>query len=90
METNGTAIFLADQVLRSLDSGTVASDQRFGGTDLGGDEEGFHRDFAGNCRGQGAGTEVADLHIAGSDGGNDVGAVVEFAPVDVGFGGFFS
>ncbi|MNL05601.1 hypothetical protein D3C87_1262090 [compost metagenome] len=81
--------FLADQVLRGLDPGTVAGDQGFGGADLGGDEEGLHRDFAGDCRRQGAGAEVADLYVAGSDGGDDVGTVIEFSPADVGLGGFF-
>ncbi|MOA04472.1 hypothetical protein D3C78_1240290 [compost metagenome] len=80
---------LADQVLRGLDPGTVAGDQGFGGADLGGDEEGLHRDFAGDGRGQRAGTEVADLHVTRGDGGDDIGTVVEFSPADIGLGGLF-
>jgi len=80
--------FLADQILRRLDAGAVAGDQCFGGADLGGDEEGFNRDFAGDGCGQRAGTEISDLHVAGSDGRDDVRTVVELAPADVGLGGF--
>ncbi|MNZ71475.1 hypothetical protein D3C78_898390 [compost metagenome] len=85
----GHGDFLADQVLRGLDPGAVAGDQGFGGADLGGNEESFHRDFASDCSGQGAGTEIADLHVAGGDGGDDIGTVVEFAPADIGLRGLF-
>ncbi|MCY1456267.1 hypothetical protein D9M71_734750 [compost metagenome] len=78
----------ANQVLRRVDAGAIAGDQGFGSANLGGDQEGFHRQLAGRGRGQRAGTEVADLHIAGGHGGDHVGAAVEFAPVDVGFAGF--
>ncbi|MNI52588.1 hypothetical protein D3C76_975750 [compost metagenome] len=49
----------------------------------------MHRDFAGDGRGQRAGTEVADLHVTRGDGGDDIGTVVEFAPADIGLGGLF-
>ena len=85
----GHGDFFADQVLRAVDPRTVTRHQGFGAADLGGDEEGLHRDFTGYRGGERAGTEVADLHVAGRDGGDDVGAIVEFAPVDLGVGGFF-
>ena len=85
----GHGDFLADQVLGRIDPGAFAGDQGFGGADLGGDEEGFHRQLAGRGGGQRAGTEVADLHVTGGDGGDHIGAVVEFAPVDAGLAGLF-
>ncbi|MNL52242.1 hypothetical protein D3C87_1754010 [compost metagenome] len=75
--------------MRGLDPGTVAGDQGFGGADLGGDEESFHWHFAGDGGGQGAGAEVADLHVARGNGSDDIGTVVEFAPADIGLGGLF-
>ncbi len=80
---------LADQILRGINAGAITNHQGLGGADLGGDEEGFHRDLAGDCGRQWAGAEVADLHVARGDGADDIGAVVELAPVDLGLGGFF-
>ena len=74
---------------RTGSGGFSSVHQGFSAADLGGDQEGFHRYLAGDGRGQRARTEVADLHIARSDGGDDVGAVIEFAPVDLRLRGFF-
>ncbi|MNI41593.1 hypothetical protein D3C73_958500 [compost metagenome] len=46
----------------------------------------MHRDLAGDGGGQGAGAEVADLHVTRGNGGDDVGTVIEFAPVDIRLG----
>ncbi|MNJ52488.1 hypothetical protein D3C81_1601140 [compost metagenome] len=80
---------LADQVLRRIDPGTFAGHQGFSGADLGSDQKGFHRQFAGRGGGQGAGTEVADLHVARGHRSDHIGATVELAPVDAGLAGFF-
>ncbi|MCY1181893.1 hypothetical protein D9M73_224260 [compost metagenome] len=37
----------------------------------------------GGC--QGAGADIADLHVTGGHGGDDFSAAIELAPVDLGF-----
>src|SRR5690606_32824441 len=78
---------LADQVGGFLDTAAVACNQRLGGADLRGDEEGLHRQLAGGGGGQRAGADVADLYVTGSDSGDHFSAAVELAPVDLGVGG---
>ncbi|MCY1443201.1 hypothetical protein D9M71_596030 [compost metagenome] len=80
---------LADQILRFIDATAVAHHQGFGGIDLCGNEERDDRQIARGRGGQWAGAEVADLHVAGSNGGDHFRATVETPPVDFLANGFF-
>ncbi|MNI84752.1 hypothetical protein D3C73_1416810 [compost metagenome] len=80
---------LADQIFRFLDTTAIAHHQGFGGVDLRGNEERDNWQIARGSGGQGAGAEVADLHISRSNGCNNLRATVETPPVDFLANGFF-
>lgn len=71
---------LADQILRAFD--VIFHHQRFGAAELRGDEEHFDGEFLAGGHRQWAGTDIADLHIAGGQRAQHAGAAVELTPVD--------
>ena len=73
---------LADQILRGIDAAAIAHHQCFGGVDLCRNNERHDRQITRGRRRQRAGTEVADLHVARSNGCHNFRAAIEAAPVD--------
>ena len=81
--------FLAFEIGERVDAGPIAHDQRFVGAGDRGEIEGLDVEAARGRRCVGARADVTDLHVARGDGGEDFGAGVEAAEIDLEAGRLF-
>lgn len=79
----GYGDLLAGEIRRLVDAGAVTDDQLFGIADQGGDQHRLDRQAAAGGSRQRARADIADLDVAGGDGGDHLGARIELAPVDL-------
>ena len=74
---------LAFQVGERINARAIAHDERFVDARNGGEIEGLHIEPARGRGGEWARADIADLDVAGSNGGEDFGAGIEAAEVDL-------
>jgi hypothetical protein len=72
----------SDQIFRFIDAAAVAYHECFSGVDLGGNNERNDWQIARSSACQRTSAEVANLHVAGSNGRNHFRAAIKTTPVN--------